>query len=100
MQPEWQEEVHEEKIDLGLWRQILRLARPYRRYIALSICSTVALAAGDAAFPYMTKVALDRFVIPQTTEGLGWFGAAFLGDRKSTRLNSSHVRISYAVFCL
>src|SRR5215813_14572596 len=22
------------------------------------------------------------------------------GDRKSTRLNSSHVRISYAVFCL
>src|SRR5690554_7332564 len=24
----------------------------------------------------------------------------FVGDRKSTRLNSSHVRISYAVFCL
>src|SRR5690554_7629427 len=26
--------------------------------------------------------------------------AAFEKDRKSTRLNSSHVRISYAVFCL
>src|SRR5690349_23113656 len=25
---------------------------------------------------------------------------AGLGDRKSTRLNSSHVEISYAVFCL
>src|SRR5690606_23726963 len=25
--------------------------------------------------------------------------AAALGDRKSTRLNSSHVKISYAVFC-
>src|SRR5436305_6952451 len=25
---------------------------------------------------------------------------ASLSDRKSTRLNSSHVRISYAVFCL
>src|SRR5690625_6365367 len=25
---------------------------------------------------------------------------AFLSDRKSTRLNSSHVAISYAVFCL
>src|SRR5690606_41399073 len=25
---------------------------------------------------------------------------AVLGDRKSTRLNSSHVKISYAVFCL
>src|SRR5699024_12295530 len=27
-------------------------------------------------------------------------GAGFAGDRKSTRLNSSHVSISYAVFCL
>src|SRR5690554_7065656 len=25
---------------------------------------------------------------------------SFCGDRKSTRLNSSHVRMSYAVFCL
>src|SRR5690348_17441432 len=27
-------------------------------------------------------------------------GAALRGDRKSTRLNSSHPSISYAVFCL
>src|SRR3712207_8444191 len=26
--------------------------------------------------------------------------AGFMGDRKSTRLNSSHANISYAVFCL
>src|SRR5690606_41465725 len=35
--------------------------------------------------------------------GLGQFGEGFeacLQDRKSTRLNSSHVKISYAVFCL
>src|SRR5258705_4829645 len=31
---------------------------------------------------------------------LGGEGAAFRGDRKSTRLNSSHLGISYAVFCL
>src|SRR5690554_8156338 len=30
--------------------------------------------------------------------GLGLLGGRL--DRKSTRLNSSHVRISYAVFCL
>src|SRR5215475_7781312 len=28
------------------------------------------------------------------------FSAFLLADRKSTRLNSSHVKISYAVFCL
>src|SRR5439155_22638159 len=38
--------------------------------------------------------------------GISSFGQALLGmldlalDRKSTRLNSSHVAISYAVFCL
>src|SRR6266498_2245518 len=43
-----------------------------------------------------------RPVVKEQVESLG---AAFLeldveGERKSTRLNSSHVRISYAVFCL
>src|SRR3712207_7048232 len=28
------------------------------------------------------------------------FGRSLVGDRKSTRLNSSHANISYAVFCL
>src|SRR5699024_12448994 len=31
---------------------------------------------------------------------VGPIAANCLGDRKSTRLNSSHVSISYAVFCL
>src|SRR5690554_7517240 len=30
----------------------------------------------------------------------GYLNKEYVGDRKSTRLNSSHVRISYAVFCL
>src|SRR5215510_13923385 len=34
-------------------------------------------------------------------DGPSWLGAsARAADRKSTRLNSSHVAISYAVFCL
>src|SRR5207249_9271943 len=36
----------------------------------------------------------------QGEEILGRLGAARQRDRKSTRLNSSHVSISYAVFCL
>src|SRR5690349_22189102 len=33
-------------------------------------------------------------------QGRGWVTAEYGIDRKSTRLNSSHVEISYAVFCL
>lgn len=74
---ELQENLHEEKIDLKMWQQIFRLAQPYRGYIAFSVLVSVGLAVADALFPYMTKIAIDRFVIPQTTEGIGWFAAAF-----------------------
>src|SRR3712207_7582323 len=46
------------------------------------------------------------FIQPDTVFGLPISTEAVLvsivggGDRKSTRLNSSHVNISYAVFCL
>src|SRR5688500_19513391 len=34
------------------------------------------------------------------TSSVGAGAATVIGDRKSTRLNSSHLVISYAVFCL
>src|SRR5690606_39877692 len=37
---------------------------------------------------------LGKWSFRARPSGTGW------GDRKSTRLNSSHVKISYAVFCL
>src|SRR5690349_23994866 len=53
-------------------------------------------------FPYTT---LFRSHLAVHGEGLTFFGDAWVDgsidiDRKSTRLNSSHVEISYAVFCL
>src|SRR2546426_6070331 len=40
--------------------------------------------------------AATRDVVEEPTGHKGWVS----GDRKSTRLNSSHLVISYAVFCL
>src|SRR5215813_15281998 len=48
-------------------------------------------------FPYTTLFRSDRG--PRRQRPVGWPGCPW-SDRKSTRLNSSHVRISYAVFCL
>src|SRR5690606_42158012 len=41
----------------------------------------------------------DEFSVCAQGQWKKWFWIAFK-DRKSTRLNSSHVKISYAVFCL
>src|SRR2546429_155950 len=39
-------------------------------------------------------------LLPQPLAHLGTESGPIIGDRKSTRLNSSHGYISYAVFCL
>src|SRR3712207_7421666 len=61
---------------------------------------------------YLTADEEDRFVIAQANEPLNDDGSfqsdrvlvrrkgGDVEDRKSTRLNSSHANISYAVFCL
>src|SRR5690349_25010672 len=61
-------------------------------------------------FPYTTLFRSDlveadpsRFFVPPYVGPSGRIGVRLEGkaeDRKSTRLNSSHVEISYAVFCL
>src|SRR5690554_7126242 len=51
------------------------------------------------ALPISASLIVGPRVVRATgrVESSGWFS---IRDRKSTRLNSSHVRISYAVFCL
>src|SRR5690554_7137048 len=50
--------------------------------------------------PLLLMGILSSPVIETFLKTSGHFRLAKSGDRKSTRLNSSHVRISYAVFCL
>src|SRR5438874_4730959 len=70
---------------------------PTRRSSDLGIPQLAAImgmcVAGGAYLPVMC----DHILM---TEGSGLFLEVVAQDRKSTRLNSSHVEISYAVFCL
>src|SRR5690242_21177380 len=54
-------------------------------------------------FPYTTLFRSDELLNFRAGEGFVVMRAGShvdFGDRKSTRLNSSHMSISYAVFCL
>src|SRR5688572_31334612 len=42
----------------------------------------------------------NEFINQMLSQNFRYGDAAFASDRKSTRLNSSHSQISYAVFCL
>src|SRR5256886_14648899 len=66
----------------------------------------IALVVGNGAYAKspLATAANDAGLIAQTLQAAGFdvVGARDLDceDRKSTRLNSSHSPISYAVFCL
>src|SRR3712207_8998311 len=59
------------------------------------------LAQGDNLHPMQAAfIKHDGFQCGYCTPGQICSAVALLQDRKSTRLNSSHANISYAVFCL
>src|SRR3712207_8876056 len=72
-------------------------------YLLFALLTTLA-ALGFAWTPLLaaTPLALAALAAPLTQAILGAMRAEFppRPDRKSTRLNSSHANISYAVFCL
>src|SRR5690625_6497214 len=70
----------------------------------LALVTAALLAALDAAHHAVSRSALDKELAGRSArtreQVLLQHDEAPRTDRKSTRLNSSHVAISYAVFCL
>src|SRR5438105_11953114 len=66
--------------------------------VARSALAILEAAAAPAGVTLRLRRAADQTPLPAT--GVTVSVAPVAGDRKSTRLNSSHEWISYAVFCL
>lgn len=49
--------------DLGLLRRLFPHVRPYRLFFLLSIVLVSAITVMDLALPYLTKVAIDRYIV-------------------------------------
>src|SRR5699024_12215146 len=65
----------------------------------ISIMGTVSVMADLSACESLQDI-IDTLTLHIERKGLGKSDPVVGIDRKSTRLNSSHVSISYAVFCL
>src|SRR5690554_2197313 len=67
--------------------------------LAVSTATSCTLFGAVSGSTQATVVAVGGPLRPRMLKA-GYKDPFTLADRKSTRLNSSHVRISYAVFCL
>src|SRR5207249_12039593 len=72
--------------------------RPRSRVSISSLLSWECCALSPTSAP--APVLEEGRKAPPSSSGLPKAGGGQRRDRKSTRLNSSHVSISYAVFCL
>src|SRR5699024_12009486 len=96
--------------DVGVWFGVVV---PARRDVVRSVgvkqrSERLDMLAADIEFELAATVELD-VVFEAVSDGIeqaldgskpGGFDVEPARDRKSTRLNSSHVSISYAVFCV
>src|SRR5690606_39980324 len=65
-----------------------------RYALSLSYLNQKGMFQSSDQFDYETNLRQQRYLINSSID------VEVTKDRKSTRLNSSHVKISYAVFCL
>src|SRR5438094_3706868 len=94
------------------WKLIREAIRPHRTQVLIGVFAGLLWTVCKVSVPTLVRLAIDKGILPAhhspgvlatwslVIVGVCVVSAACVGDRKSTRLNSSHRTISYAVFCL
>jgi ATP-binding cassette subfamily B multidrug efflux pump len=79
-----QETHHEDEIlgkayDARLMARILRYLRPYWKLLAVSFVFLMLQTGSQLLGPYITKIAIDRYIAQRDVHGLDWMALAYLG---------------------
>ena len=54
--------------DIRLIRRLYPFSKPYRHLIGLSVFLVMLITISDLALPYITKMAIDRYIVPSLAE--------------------------------
>ena len=76
---EIKEKEYDKKLDLKTWKRLFKYLLRYKYTTIGLVISMISLALADAVLPQMTRIAIDDFIIPNTTEGLNLFILKFVG---------------------
>jgi len=65
-----EEEIGDKKFDLGLMARLLGYLRPYKGWVLLTLVLIVVASVARQAGPFLTKVAVDDYIVPGNPHGL------------------------------
>ncbi len=74
-----EEELGTKDFDLALTARLLGYLRPYGAWVGLTFALILIASALQQAGPYLTKVAVDEYILPGDVAGLGGVIALFIG---------------------
>ncbi|HEX6768461.1 MAG TPA: ABC transporter ATP-binding protein [Candidatus Binatia bacterium] len=74
-----EEEILGKAYDARLMARILRYLRPYWKLLAVAFVFLLLQTGTQLLGPYITKIAIDRYVATRDLHGLDWMALAYLG---------------------
>ena len=76
---DWQDEepIHK-SYDSALTRRLLAYLAPYKRYLAFAAVLIGLTQLARQAGPYLTKIAVDNYIVPRDLDGLDRIAMAFI----------------------
>ena len=94
-----EEEILGKAYDSRLMRRLLTYLRPYRWQVAIALVSILLKSFADVLGPYLTKVAIDRYLAPTTAGASGLW--SWLSPRPLTgiaQISAIYVGLLLATF--
>lgn len=90
---DYEEKDASQKLNIGLWRRLLRYAKPFYPHLfgigaAMTVCTVI-----DVIYPLLTRDAIDNYIALGQSEGMAAFGWKFF-------LISLTQAVTVAIFCL
>ena len=75
-----EDEISGKAYDARLMRRLLRYVKPYFKYVVLAILLNIVSAALGPLRPYLTKIAIDKYIAQGLWHELTWVAMALFGS--------------------
>src|SRR3989304_7861820 len=75
-----EEEVLGKAYDSHLMKRLLAYIKPYRKYVIFAILSNIVVASLGPLRPYLTKIAIDDYIVSSNYRGLLFIGLLLMAS--------------------
>lgn len=73
----FEEEDYKKPFSIQIWKKVIPFVKLYKKDFILAISFLVLVSIFDVIFPLFQRYAINNFIVPSSTEGIGKFAALY-----------------------